>query len=262
MDMRLAQIAIPFCAEILYAKRTLRVICSVAANAGLTKAQYCMGNMYRYGRSVGNDARQAVTWYRKASEQGHAGAMRALGELYSAGEGLKQDSEKAISLYRRAATGGDAIACHLLGTAVSSRLSGDRDSGESKKWLHLAADRGHGPALVELAKLHRHGRYRDKVQEAYKKPTELNSAERKPGSKGSDIVIWNTHHGHANNRGTLAANITLYRNSMPVWERKNVEFGWAPDSNVVTRIYPDCDDFTEVRISPNKFHNAGAGIIR
>jgi TPR repeat protein len=51
----------------------------VQANAGDAVAQYNLGLMYATGEGVPQDDAQAVTWFRQAAEQGHAGALNNLG---------------------------------------------------------------------------------------------------------------------------------------------------------------------------------------
>ena len=49
------------------------------AFAGEAQAQYAIGLRYASGRGVPQDDAEAVTWYRKAAEQGHADAQNNLG---------------------------------------------------------------------------------------------------------------------------------------------------------------------------------------
>jgi TPR repeat protein len=43
------------------------------------EARHNLGNCYRTGEGVAKDAPEAVKWYHKAAEQGHAGAQHNLG---------------------------------------------------------------------------------------------------------------------------------------------------------------------------------------
>jgi TPR repeat protein len=51
-----------------------------------------------------------VSWYRKAAEQGHAGAQNNLGVMYENGLGVTQDHSQALSLYKKGSELGDANA--------------------------------------------------------------------------------------------------------------------------------------------------------
>ncbi len=47
--------------------------------------------MYGKGQGVPQDDAKAVKWYRKAAEQGYAGAQSNLGVMYGKGQGVPQD---------------------------------------------------------------------------------------------------------------------------------------------------------------------------
>ena len=49
------------------------------SRAGDANAQYGLGVMYHNGYGVKQDDFEAVNWYRKAAEQGHASAQYSLG---------------------------------------------------------------------------------------------------------------------------------------------------------------------------------------
>ena len=52
------------------------------------------------------DYAEAVKWYRKAAEQGHARAQYSLGFMYYNGRGVPQDYAEAMKWYRKAADQG------------------------------------------------------------------------------------------------------------------------------------------------------------
>ncbi|MGI6496156.1 MAG: tetratricopeptide repeat protein [Kiritimatiellia bacterium] len=54
-----------------------------AANLGNAEAQFNLGLCYDEGEGVAVDKAEAAKWYRKAADQGHAGARRALDMLQS-----------------------------------------------------------------------------------------------------------------------------------------------------------------------------------
>ncbi len=51
-------------------------------------AQFNLGAMYERGQGVPQDYFQAVRWYRRAAEQGHASAQFNLGLMYNRGQGV------------------------------------------------------------------------------------------------------------------------------------------------------------------------------
>lgn len=61
------------------------------AEAGDAQAQNNIGFLYRRGRGVHPDFKEAAKWYRRAAEQGFTEAMTNLGKMYDEGWGVEQD---------------------------------------------------------------------------------------------------------------------------------------------------------------------------
>ena len=57
---------------------------------------------------------EAVKWFRKAAEQGHADAQYHLGWCYRKGEGVPQDTAEAVKWWRKAARQGNFRAQYWL----------------------------------------------------------------------------------------------------------------------------------------------------
>ena len=72
----------------------------MAAEQGLTNAQYNLGFMYNFGEGVPQNDAEAVKWYQKAVEQGDPWAQNNLGLMYSKGRGVQQNLSQAVKLYR------------------------------------------------------------------------------------------------------------------------------------------------------------------
>ena len=51
---------------------------------------------------------EAVKWYRKAAEQGHAAAQNNLGAMYANGQGVARSDAEAVKWFRKAAEQGYA----------------------------------------------------------------------------------------------------------------------------------------------------------
>ena len=66
------------------------------------------------GLGASQDFAEAATWYRRAAENGHAGAQYSLGTMYQNGWGVEADRDEAIRWYRLAATRGHVIAAARL----------------------------------------------------------------------------------------------------------------------------------------------------
>jgi len=66
--------------------------------------------MYANGLGVERDDVQAVDWYGKAAEQGHALAQFNLGGMYGAGRGVKRDALQSFMWLTLSAQAGDVTA--------------------------------------------------------------------------------------------------------------------------------------------------------
>lgn len=64
---------------------------------------------YDEGQGVPKDEAQAVVWYRRAAEQGHASAQFSLGLMYAEGRGVAKDLVQAFMWYGLAAAGGVTV---------------------------------------------------------------------------------------------------------------------------------------------------------
>ena len=62
-----------------------------------------MGFRYYNGEGVEKNMTEAVEWWRKAAEQGHAKAQFILGDCYYKGEGVAKDKTEAVGWWRKAA---------------------------------------------------------------------------------------------------------------------------------------------------------------
>ena len=99
--------------------------------------------MYELGRGVPQDDAEAVKWYRKATEQGHAEAQYILGVMYAEGrQGVPQDYAEAVKWWRKAALQGYALAQFLLGLMYAEGLGVSQDYVLAHKWINLFAARG------------------------------------------------------------------------------------------------------------------------
>jgi TPR repeat protein len=124
-----------------------------AAEQGHATAQYNLGWCYENGRGVEKDAREAVRWYRKAAEQGNAVAEGALGYCYHNGLGVGHDDREAVRWYRKAAEQGHPLAQVLLGQCYRDGRGVVKDAREAVNWFRKAADQGDKNAEQALRRL-------------------------------------------------------------------------------------------------------------
>jgi len=92
-----------------------------------------VASMYRHGEGVNQDYDEAMTWFRKAADEGYSYALYAIGELYLGGYGVAEDSTEAAAWYQRASDAGEpnghwSLALRYLygdGVAMDTRKAGD-----------------------------------------------------------------------------------------------------------------------------------------
>ncbi len=100
---------------------------------------------------------EAVTWFRRAAEQNHPGAIMCLGDCYINGTGLVKDGATGFSYIQQAAEMGDAEAqsfagnCWLYGNYVS------QNTAEAVKWFDRAAQQGDFNGQIGLGKCYLNG---------------------------------------------------------------------------------------------------------
>lgn len=127
----------------------------LAANQGVPKAQYDLGECYATGQGVQRDYAEAVKWVRKAAEQNYVLAQFRLGVCYYNGQGVAKDFVEAIKWYRKAAEQGNVNAYCCLGYCYDQGEGVTKDFVEAAKWLNLASDQGDALAKKNLSFIER-----------------------------------------------------------------------------------------------------------
>jgi TPR repeat protein len=123
------------------------------AKQGDAEAQLHLGNMYKKGKGVPEDYKEAVRWYRKAAEQGEAHAQMELGYMYRMGydgEGVPQNYKEAVRWYRKAAEQGYVRTQYTLGVMYRDGEGVPKDLVASYAWLNISAAQGYKDFLDEV----------------------------------------------------------------------------------------------------------------
>ncbi len=128
-----------------------------AAERGHAQAQVNLGTLYSKGLGVGRDYIETVKWYRKAAEQEHSQAQNNLGVMYSEGQGVEQDYNEAAKWCSKAAEQGHAQAQTNLCIMYSEGRGVEQDYKEAAKLCRKAAEQGHGQAQAILGIMYSQG---------------------------------------------------------------------------------------------------------
>ena len=102
--------------------------------------------MYDRGEGVPMNSKEAVKWFRKAAEQGHAQAQNNLGDMYRTGEGVPMDSKEAVKWFRKAAEQGEAQAQRNLGVMYDSGVGVLQNFVTAYAWINIAVANGNSTA--------------------------------------------------------------------------------------------------------------------
>jgi hypothetical protein len=102
--------------------------------------------IYYSGQGVPRDYQAALTWFKKAAEQGHPLAQYNCGYMLEQGQGTPQDYRDAVKYYRRAAERGNQLAQYTLGSMYEKGQGVDPDEVQALMWYNLAAIQGESKA--------------------------------------------------------------------------------------------------------------------
>jgi hypothetical protein len=67
------------------------------ANKGIAHAQAAVGVMLHLGQGVKRDLKKALSWYRKAGENGYEAGLANVGVMYYKGAGIRNDDVEAYA---------------------------------------------------------------------------------------------------------------------------------------------------------------------
>ena len=125
---------------------------------GNPQAQYELGQMYEFGRGVGQDYTEAMAWYMKAAQQNYAQAQYAIGLLYEQGRGVVENPATAATWYKKAADQGDTWAINNLAMLYSYGKGVETNDDKANELYMQAANLGHFQAQYNLAARYASGR--------------------------------------------------------------------------------------------------------
>jgi TPR repeat protein len=99
---------------------------------------YSLAVLYREGRGVPQDIREAAKWLRRAADDHIAAAEVELAIMTFNGEGVAKDEAAAAKLFLRAAVRNNPIAMNRLARLHASGRGVKKNPVEAMKW-HLLA---------------------------------------------------------------------------------------------------------------------------
>ena len=124
-----------------------------AAEQGHARGQYNFGFIYYEGRGVEKNNGRAAYWFRKAAEQGNARGQVKLGFMYTNGRGVEQNYELAVYWSRKAAEQDNAYGQWNLGAMYMLGRGVEQNDEQAVNWFRKAAEQGNAYAQEDLIKL-------------------------------------------------------------------------------------------------------------
>jgi TPR repeat protein len=128
-----------------------------AAEQGHAGAQLALGFCYKNGQGVDPSSSEAIKWWSKAAEQGYAAAQYNLGLCYDKGYGVNKNSSTAVEWWLKSAVQGYADAQYNLGACYAQGEGALLNQEEAVKWYRKAAEQGHAGAQCGLGTCYRIG---------------------------------------------------------------------------------------------------------
>lgn len=122
----------------------------LSADKGKAQAQCNLGFMFFYGLGVTKNFQEAIKYYTLAANQNHALAQYNLANMYFLGAGVKRDNSKALLLYRLAADSDCPDAQNVLGLIYFCGRNVPGNYAEALRHFKGAADNGHMWAQYNL----------------------------------------------------------------------------------------------------------------
>jgi len=113
------------------------------AEKGDAQSASVMGSVFLFGiLGVAKDEAEALKWFLKAAEQGHAEAQFNTGVCYENGQGVPQDYAEAVRWYRKAAEQDEATAQWKLGLCYANGHGVAQEYAEAYRWTLLSSAQG------------------------------------------------------------------------------------------------------------------------
>jgi hypothetical protein len=126
------------------------IIMGPVAAGGNVDAQFIMGE---YCELFLERNEQAAIWYRKAAEQGHAGAQKNYADMLMTGKGVACDRLQAFQWYTMAADQNIAEAQYSLGEFYRKGEDVAVNLDKAVKWYCLARENGLDQAEIRLMQI-------------------------------------------------------------------------------------------------------------
>ncbi len=128
----------------------------IDANDRAPAAMTLIGELYKEGLGVNEDAVEAARWFKLGADSGDTEAAFSLAIAYLTGKGVEKSAEKAAPLLEKAAKAGHPAALYQLGLQAMNGYI--QDPAKAAGYFQRAMDAGDYDATYALALAYKEGR--------------------------------------------------------------------------------------------------------
>ena len=132
--------------------------CKYDAKKGNVSAQNNLGDMYKNGKGVPKDYKEAVKWFKLAAKKGNVSAQNNLGVMYKKGKGVPKDYKEAVKWFKLASKERHAKSQYDLGIMYRDGLGVIQYDKESIWWIKKSAEKGFPEAQNNLGERYSEGK--------------------------------------------------------------------------------------------------------
>lgn len=132
-----------------------------SATLGYADAQAELGRCYLFGDQEANitaDVNLAITWLKKATDQGNADGTFCYGLCYLYGAGLEKDEEEAYKYFYTAANLGQSLAqCQIAEAYLAGNYGFEMNFQEARKYVNAALGQDCAKAYAIMGDIYYYG---------------------------------------------------------------------------------------------------------
>lgn len=160
-----------------------------ASEHGNKYASYALAKAYLDGELFGKNIPEAIKHLTDSADKGFAQAEYLLGKLLYRGEIIEKDVGKALEYLERAIGKGNSYAAYLAGTILLTE-DGFKDAELAKRYFEIAAEQGNSYAEYQLGKMYLFGKATEKD---FEKAMEYLKFSAEHGNKYAEQLYQNAH---------------------------------------------------------------------
>ena len=157
-----------------------------AAEQGDILGQFNLGDAYQSGNGVPQNDTKAFEWFNKAADQGYPDAMAQIGNFYLLGYGTSQNHDKGKALLEQAAKHHSGRACYYLGRMYYDGTGVPQDFKKAVKWFQQGTELHNAASMSHLGARYERG---EGVEKNLKKATQLYLAAAKMGDVMAELNL-------------------------------------------------------------------------